>query len=174
MMEQMKRLLLLVSFSGALGFGQDLSKVRSVYLLPMRSGLDQYLANQLTHEHVFQVVTDPKSADAMFTDTIGANFEDKLADLESNPEPAKKAESDDDTSKQQSAAPVNKLPDINSSFGRGKGTVFLVNPKSHQVVWSSYRPPKSSNPDEMNRTASDIVSRLKRDLKTKETHSDNQ
>jgi len=169
MMKPMKRLFLLVSFCSVLGFGQDLSKVHSVYLLPMASGLDQYLANRLTHEHVFQVVTNPKSADAMFTDRIGATFEDKLADLESNPEPVKRAESDDDPSKQQSTATTNKLPDVtaNSSFGRGKGTVFLVDPKSHQVLWSAYRPPKSSNSDEMNRTASDIVSRLKHDLKTK-------
>ena len=37
----------------------------------MSHGLDQYLANRLTNEHVFQVVTDPKLADAVFSDRVG-------------------------------------------------------------------------------------------------------
>lgn len=180
MMRLMKRLLLLLSISGVLGFGQDLDKVHSVYLLPMSRGLDQYLANQLTQGHIFEVVTDAKSADAVFTDRIGSGFEDKLADLKLNPEPVSKPESNEETAKQPAAAngdapkprtldTVNKLPDVtaNSSFGRGKGTVFLVDPKSHRVLWSAYRPPKGTNSNEMNRTASDIVSRLKHDLKSK-------
>ena len=36
-----------------------LRQVQSVYLLPMGYGLDQYLANRLTAEGVFEVVTDP-------------------------------------------------------------------------------------------------------------------
>ena len=56
-------------------------------------------------------------------------------------------------------------PGANSSFSRGKGTVFLVDAKSRQVVWSVYQLPKGSSAKELDRTASDIVSRLKRDLK---------
>jgi hypothetical protein len=64
---------------------------------------------------------------------------------------------------------VNKLssPAANSSFGRAKGTVFLVDAKSRQVVWSVYQPAKGVTPKEMDRTANDIVSRLKRDLNPK-------
>lgn len=161
----MKRLWLLLSFSGGLLVGQDLSGVHSVYLLPMSRGLDQYLANQLTHEHLFQVVTDPKLADAVFTDRIGEDFEQKLGEL-TNPEPVSAPSEDERGAPQLAAA---KLPNVaaNSTFGRGKGTVFLVQPKSHRVLWSAYQPPKSSNSSDMNRTASDIVSRLKRDLKSK-------
>src|SRR5678809_764458 len=46
--------------------------VKTVYLLPMAGGLDQYLALQLTSGGVLQVVTDPKKADAILTDGIGA------------------------------------------------------------------------------------------------------
>jgi len=167
-MRLMKRLLFLVSFSGALLFGQNLSDVHSVYLLPMTHGLDQYLAIRLTGEHVFQVVTDPKRADAIFTDRIGAAFESKLVDLTSNPEPVA-SDSDEQPVTGSSGKSASKLadPSVNSSFARTKGTLFLVNPKSHQVLWSAYKPSKDSSSGQLDRTASDIVSRLKRDLKQK-------
>ena len=56
----------------------SLSSVRTVYLLPMASGMDQYLASQLTREHVLHVVTDPTKADAVLTDHLGAAFEASL------------------------------------------------------------------------------------------------
>jgi hypothetical protein len=64
---------------------------------------------------------------------------------------------------------VNKLssPDASSSFGRAKGTVFLVDAKSRQVIWSVYQPAKGGTPKEMDRTAIDIVSRIKKDLNPK-------
>jgi hypothetical protein len=45
--------------------------------------------------------------------------------------------------------------------------VFLVDAKSKQVIWSSYDVPKDSSSKELDRTAFDIVSRIKRDLKKK-------
>jgi hypothetical protein len=64
---------------------------------------------------------------------------------------------------------MNKLsnPASNSSFGRSRGTVFLVDAKSRLVVWSVYQPAKSGTPNDMDRTANDIVSRIKRDRKGK-------
>jgi hypothetical protein len=178
MMVAMKRLLLILSLSAAASNGvskpaAELASVRTVYLLPMGSSLDQYLANRLTSEHVFQVVTDPKLADAVFTDRIGAAFEEKLADLLAAP-PAQPAPSQPEPTE---ASPpsfrppitetVNKLsnPASNSSFGRGKGTIFLVDRKSRQVIWSVYEPPKGSAGPLLDKGALDIVSRLKRDLK---------
>jgi hypothetical protein len=155
-------------------FGADLATVRSVYLLPMARGLDQYLANRLTNEHVFQVVTDPKIADAVFTDRIGEAFQTQMENL--LPPPAPAASPGEATKKDAkiNGAPkgpamtetVNKLdnPALNSSFGRAKGTIFLVVTKGHQVVWSVYEPPKNARGDDLDRMASDIVSRLKRDL----------
>ena len=43
-----------------------------MYLLPMPNGLDQYLANRLTKVAFFQVVTDPKTADAKSSPTAWA------------------------------------------------------------------------------------------------------
>ena len=147
--------------------GAELSAVHSVYLLPMANGLDQYLANRITNEHVFQVVTNPKLADAIFTDRIGEVLEEKLADLIPSPEPVARPAAPTQSSSSLPTDTANKLanPATASSFGRGKGNVFLVDPKSHQVVWSAYRTPKSSASSEMDRAASDIVSRIKRALK---------
>ena len=55
--------------------------VKSVYLLPMASGMDQYLASQLIREGVLHVVTDPAKADAVITDRLGASFEASLKEL---------------------------------------------------------------------------------------------
>src|SRR5471032_3210020 len=95
-MDVMKRLVLLLSCSAALTCGADLANVHTVYVLKMSKGMDQYLANRLTNEHVFQVVTDPKLADAILTDRIGESFESKLEELfpdpkaEPDPEPVKR------------------------------------------------------------------------------------
>jgi hypothetical protein len=180
----MKRLLLILSLSVAALSGAELAAVRSVYLLPMGNSLDQYLANRLTSEHIFQVVTDPKLADAVFTDRIGAAFEEKLAGLLAVPAPAappapNPPASAQAASTQTSSQPtttlitdtVNKLsnPAANSSFGRGRGTIFLVDTKSKQVIWSFYEPPKGATGQQLDRGASDIVAHLKRDLKGTET-----
>jgi hypothetical protein len=144
------------------------------------------------------VVTDPKLADAIFTDHLGEGFQAKLEDFSPTPKPpeppkpavaepaaktgdepappAKPAHSD---SKAKPAGDAPSSPDLlgktentltsptSSGFSRARGTVFLVDAKSRQVVWSIYEPPKDFEGKEMNRTASDIVSRLKKDLNPK-------
>ncbi|MGZ5145290.1 MAG: hypothetical protein ACXWCP_17195, partial [Burkholderiales bacterium] len=62
-------------------FGANMSGVKTVYLLPMSSGLDQYLAVRLTSASVLQVVADPRNADAVLTDHIGQGFEDRLDEM---------------------------------------------------------------------------------------------
>jgi len=178
-MKCMKRIALLLSCTAALAFGTDLATVKNVYLLRMQKGLDQYLANRLTNDHLFQIVTDPKLADAIWTDQIGEGFEAKLAELFPPPEPVAKAEPAEKAEKpgkNQDPSPVeimgdtvNKLPSLTSlsSFGRAKGMLFLVDPKSKEVVWSTYDMPRDASSKEMDRTANDIVSRLKKDLKKK-------
>src|ERR1035441_3711592 len=86
--QMMKRLLLLLASGGAL-MCADLANVRSLYVLPMSHGLDQYIANRLTNEHVFTIVTDPKLADAVLTDHVGTGLQAKLAAL-LQPPPADK------------------------------------------------------------------------------------
>jgi len=167
----MKRLLLFACGSAALLCGAELSGVHAVYFLPMSRGLDQYLANRLTNDHILQVVTSPKAADAVFTDRIGEAFETQMADL-FPPPPAEKppvpaaAKKDEPRGFGLPTDAANKQgnPSLNSAFGRGKGMVFLVDVKSRQVVWSAYAPPKGLNLTDLDRSASDIVARLKKDL----------
>lgn len=190
----MKRSLFLLVCSGALACAADLSTARTVYVLSMSRGLDQYLANQLTNHHVLQVVTDPKLADVIFTDHLGEGFQAQLESF--SPTPAPEAEEDanvkpdakDDKDAKKDAKkgdkdadappppdnplftkPVNTLsnPALVSTFGRSKGTLFLVDAKSREVLWSVYDPPKSFGGKQMDRTASNIVNRLKKDLKKK-------
>jgi hypothetical protein len=185
MIDEMKRLSILLLCCGALlscgvACAADLAGVRSVYILPMRSGLDQFLANRLTNGGVFRIVTDPKLADSVLTDHIGETFEAQLEVMIPNPEPVKKLappatapplKKDDTPSKSLVGSMVDPdakqaNPSRNSTFGRTKGTVFLVDEKSRQVLWSVYDLPKGSDSKEMDRTASDIVSRIKKDLGT--------
>jgi hypothetical protein len=52
-----------------------------------------------------------------------------------------------------------------TSFGRGKGTFFLVDRRTRSVIWSVYEKPKSTSADELNKTAEKVVNQLKHDLK---------
>jgi hypothetical protein len=210
-MKPMKRLLCLLLYSGALACAGDLSTAKTVYVLSMPRGMDQYLANRLTNSHIFQVVTDPKKADAFITDRIGDAFQAQMDVIFPPPEPADdktdaadkadagktgaaktgtdkagtaktgtdkartgKATKAADKDAQDSANPVpmfgpavNKLsnPALVSTFARNKGTIFLVDAQSREVLWSVYDPPKSFDSKDLDRTATDIVSRLKKDLK---------
>ena len=172
-MSSMKRLALLFSCSAALVCATDLTNVHTVYLLKMGRGMDQFLASRLTEDHIFQVVTDPKQADAVFTDQIGEGFEAKLEDLFPSPDTAKLApppkEDKEGETNPLLGDTVNKLsnPASASSFGRARGTVFLVDAKSRRVIWSVFEPARSTAPKDMDRTASDIVNRLKHQLKGK-------
>jgi hypothetical protein len=173
-MGSMKRLALLFCCTATLACAADLTTVHTVYLLKMAKGLDQFLANRLTTDHIFQIVTDPKLADAVFTDQIGEGFQMKLEEIFPTPEaekpaPPPKPEKTEDEANPLLGDTVNKLsnPGMNSSFGRSKGTVFLVDAKSRQVVWSVYQPSRGGTPKDMDRTANDIVSRIRKDLKGK-------
>ena len=187
-MDVMKRLLFLLAGAGSLLCAADLEGVRNVYIMPMARGLDQYLASRITSDHVFQIVTDPKLADAVLTDRVGEGLQAQLEDIFPTPKPPqpeapaaavaekpakgeKSAKQDKEKDSPASVNPmfqdtVNKLdnPNNNSSFGRSKGNIFLVDAKSRQVVWSTFDPPKGMRTKELDRTASDIVSRLKKDL----------
>jgi hypothetical protein len=172
-MGSMKRLALLFSCTATLVCAADLTNVHTVYLLKMAKGLDQYLASRLTEDHLFQVVADPKQADSIFTDQLGEGFEAKLEELFPTPVSAKpappppKPEKTEEDANPMLGDTVNKLAPLTSSFGRARGTVFLVDAKSRRVIWSAYETPKSGSSKDMDRTASDIVSRIKKDLKGK-------
>lgn len=158
----------------AAGAPVQLPQVRSVYLFPMANGLDQYLANRLTNLAVFQVVIDPKKADAVLSDRLGETFETRLDELYSEPaakpapekgqKPADAAKPDDNAAAATPAMNLNVPPPPVSSFGRGKGNIFLVDAHGRSVLWSTYERPRSALPEELDRTAGRIVARLKHDL----------
>ena len=137
----------------------QLAQIRTVYLLPMGSGLDQHLATRLTELGIFEVVTDPKRADAIITDQVGASFEKKLEEL--YPPPPPDPEEDD----QKQADSRNSSTPVTGAFGRGKGTVFLVDRKTRGVLWSIYEHPKNTSADELHHVAGKIANRLQHDLK---------
>jgi hypothetical protein len=123
----------------------SLQGVHTVYLFPMRNGFDQYLAGDLTERHVFQVVTDPKAADAVFTDSMGPGFEEvfeqRVLDVK----------------------PKSKDSEPHPAMRGGRGTLFLVS-KSKQVIWSAYDPPKDTSPKQLRNAAKRSVTRLAKDL----------
>ena len=117
---------------------------RTVYLLPMSGGLDQYLAAQLTREHVLQVVADPKLADAVMTDHLGEAFEQTMAKIHPRDE--------------DEEAPENEHRPFHASGSRG--TLFLVDTKSRHVIWSDFaKPPVTLNAVTLSKQAAKIVKR---------------
>jgi hypothetical protein len=140
-------------------FAADLGDLKTVYLLPMTNGMDQFLAIKLTTGVVMQVVTDPKTADAILTDRIGAGFEQKLDDLYGiKPKESEDKDKDDKDQEQKHIA---------SSVTKGKGAIFLVDRKTRAVVWSDYERAKSASAEDMNRTAEKIAEKLEKDRKGK-------
>ena len=141
-----------VAFIALTAFGLNLpgqSMRRSVYVLPMANGLDQYLAQQLTSDHVLKVVADPKIADVVLTDRLGEAFEQKLAAIRATEQT--KDDKDKDDTRTHAA--------FRSSTGRG--TIFLVDAKSRQVLWSDYeKVPFSSSSDALHQEAERIAKKL--------------
>lgn len=120
----------------------------------MANGLDQYLASRLVSSGVFHVTTDPKKADAVFTDRLGELFERRLEELIPAAEGAEAGEA----SREEGAVRI-------SSISRAKGTIFLVDVRTRAVLWSTYERPRNTTPAELDRTARRIVEALKSPLK---------
>lgn len=156
------------------GPAPQLVAVQTVYILPMGGGMDQYLANRLTAMHVVQVAADPQNADAIFTDRLGENFEHRLEDLYPKPAPPKAADDKDkdkDKDKDSSVSDAVALADKGqatapvSTFGRGKGTFFLVDRKTRNVLWSTYEKPAGTRPEQLKHTA-EVVAKQFRTART--------
>ena len=168
--------LLLMGVSSVWGDADPaITQVKAVYMMPMGSGLDQYMATGLTRGRVFDVVTDPALADAVLTDHIGPSFEQALRELYPPPPPpdAEKAEAEK-AEPERAAAPEQTLGEALadrpeggrrvSSFSRGRGNVYLVDRRTKRVLWSDFQRPKNSSADEVNRAADKLIDRLQADL----------
>ena len=164
----MNRLCFLALLGASLGaaLNPQIKQVNQVYILAMGGGMDQFLANQLTAQGVFQVVTDPQKADAILSDRLGVMFENKLKELYPPPAPPPPPKSDSkdakDKDEKQDTSPARV-----GGLGTGKGNFFLVDRKTRAVLWSLYERPKDSTPRELSRTAERVVKRLKADLTDK-------
>lgn len=146
----------------------SLAEVKSVYLFPMANGLDQYLAECLTRDHVFKVVTDPKAADAVISDQLGKGFEAQLLEVRPDlkPVPPKPPVADKDKDDKDKAEKKEDQPYIvpPSVFHSAHGTTFLIDAKSQQVVWSNYQKPTNHTQKDMERLAERIAKSLENDL----------
>jgi hypothetical protein len=155
------KLFWLAALTGVVALGASspqLQQVQSVYILPMGSGMDQFLANRLARFGKMQVVADPLHADAILTDRLGEPFEKKLDEL--YPAPVEK-----DAGEEDATGTLKEDPARIRAFSRGRGTFFLVDRKTRNVLWSTYERPKNGSPDELNRIAERVVNTLKHDLK---------
>ena len=141
----------LIPLSSARG---EIFGVKTVYVLPMAGGLDQYLALQLSSGGILQVVTDPKKADAILTDGIGTRLEDSLTELYGAP-----VQTDKDKDKDKSSASNSTRPGMRP-LSSSRGLVFLVNRTSRDVLWSTFELQKSTDPDDLRHVAKKIVERL--------------
>ncbi len=145
--------------------GDELLQIRSVYILHMSRAFDQYLATHLTRGGVLQVVTDPQKADAILTEQLGKNFEDQMEELFPKPKAPAPVAAETDDEQFGSAATRLDMQDPEgkprSTFGRGRGTVFLVHRSSGNVVWSTYMRPKSPTADVLNDVARQVADQIK-------------
>lgn len=130
----------------------ELPEVHSVYLLPMGGGLDQFLASRLTQENVFQVVADPKAADALLTDRIGTTFEKQVEDLYAPPK-----EKAPQSGKMGEPPPVRPF-----MSGVARGTIFLVDRTTKRILWSTVERAKSTRAQDLDRAADHIVDDLQK------------
>lgn len=148
----------------------ELSQVQTIYIMPMASGFDQYLANQIRTIPNFRIVTDPAKADAFFTDRLGAAFESKLDDYESAAiakEKEKELLAAGELGKEPqglSQQGFKFAPKMVTNLGRGRGNYFIVDKRTRVVLWSTYMRAKDPLPKTLDRTAQTVVSTLKKDL----------
>jgi hypothetical protein len=144
----------------------ELAEIKSVYLLPMTYSLDQFLAIRLTKGGVLQVVTDPKKADAIVSDHIGASLEEKMNSLFGEQKVVEVAAADDkDKDKDKDKNAYGGGPMAGGT--RSRGAVFLLDRKTRNVLWSDYVRPKSADPEDLNRAADKIATQLEKDKKGK-------
>jgi hypothetical protein len=136
-------------------FGPALAaEIHTVYFLPMSNAFDQYLANRIRQAGLYEVVTNPEMADAVFTDAIGPVFEQRMVEL--YPPAAEQDTEEEEKKKDDTSAPRM------TSFRRGRGNVFLVDRRTRRVVWSAYEPPKNTSPHELDKSAERVVQRMKK------------
>jgi hypothetical protein len=134
-------------------YGDDVHispRFQTVYILEMANSFDQHLASRLTASRVLWVVLDPKSADAVLTDSLDDTFMSWMQRTYAPGSAPAAAPSETD-------AAASTLLRRTSS----RGTVFLVDPRRRLVLWSAYEMPKDSSSAEADKTAARLTNELK-------------
>jgi hypothetical protein len=126
-------------------------RFRTVYILEMANGLDQHLASRLTSSRVMWVVLEPKSADAVLTESVDDTF---WAWLARTYPPAPDAHALPDN---RATAPKPEP----TTVAKHPGTVFLVDPRARVILWSAWEEPWKASPGELDRTAGRFTNLLK-------------
>lgn len=145
-----------------------LASVKRVYILQMRSGLDQFLASRLTSMKVLEVVTDPLQADAVITDSVGTGFQEQLKTLyPPKVEEEEKADKDDKDADSKDVKDSGFKAPV-STFGKGRGaSIFVVDPKTSSVLWSIYMPAKNSKQVEVEQASRRIAQAMSDEIAAK-------
>ncbi len=137
--------------SGVIALAQSpLAGAKNVFLTPMPGGLEQYLALHLTQDNVLQVVTKSSKADVVFTDQIGEDLEKTLSELDSKAPSVNSGKAGEVVFARPNMRPLS----------RARGTVFLVDRVSGDVVWSTLEQPKSQSIADLDGAAKRIVEKL--------------
>jgi hypothetical protein len=125
---------------------RDLTRVKTVYILGMTYGLDQFLANRLTNSGVIWVVLDPVNADAILTDRLDEHFWRWLTQRYPRDSANPAAGKEDDLR----PGPYRSSP----------GTLFLVDPRTRLVLWSSFESVTKQSAPALDQAASRHTKRL--------------
>jgi hypothetical protein len=125
-------------------------RFQTVYILEMANSFDQHLASRLTAGRVLWVVLDPKSADAVITESLDENF---VSWMQRTYPPAAGASTND--------ASGSLIPRSAGIRERSRGTVFLVDPRKRIVLWSACELRKDASTIEADRAAMRLANGLK-------------
>lgn len=141
----MKTFLLSALFAAAAFAQSPLTDAKTIFVQPMPGGLDQYLAVRLSQNSTLTVVTKTDTADLLLTDQLAAAPDAKPAE---------------GTTTTTFSRPTMR------PLARGKGTIFLIDRHSGNVVWSTIEAPKTTTAKDLNTAATHIVDRLNKARKT--------
>jgi len=133
------------------GQGARLSpRFQTVYILQMSNAFDQHLASRLTAGRVLWVVLDPRSADAVMTESLDDNF---VSWMQRTFPPVAGTTTND--------AAGSVFPRSGDLHERSRGTVFLVDPRKRIVLWSACELRKDTSSAEADRAAIRMANGLK-------------
>ncbi len=160
-------LILVASFWSQAAETPQLQNVGRVYLWPMSNAFDQYLAQQMTAEGVFEIVVDPKLAGAVMTEKIDNTFLQALDELFPSGDAAGKKEGAGEKAKGGDGlqGDFRASRPANHPKAAPRGTLFLVDITSRKVIWSTYLKEFPADPDQLHKQARGVVGKLKEQVR---------